>query len=52
MTKDILYIASEGKALSERETIEDCHVREGTTIEVSQRLQGGTKDEEMKASAE
>ena len=49
--KDLLFIANEGKALTEKQTVEECNTREGATIDVSLRLQGGAKGEEMKTSA-
>ena len=46
-----MYSANQGKALSEKKTIEDCNKKERATIDVTLRLQSGTKDEEMKKTS-
>ena len=42
---------SQGKVLSEKKTIEESNIKEGATLEMTMRLQFGTKDREMMTSA-
>ena len=44
-------LVSQGKAMKDDKTIDDCSIKKGTTIEMTLRLQGGTNDHEMKTSA-
>ena len=48
----VFYLANQGKALSDKKTIEESNIEAGTTIEMSMRLQGGMKKDETMAPVE